>query len=97
MNIFLEYRSYLADNPKGYWFKRKLYGWGWTPARKEGWVATIFYLLFIVGVVSAAEMKLITETLGIGLFVFSTLAFITLCWRTGEPPKWQWGAPSSDS
>jgi hypothetical protein len=33
MKLFKEYTDYLKDNPQGYWFKRKLYGWGWTPAR----------------------------------------------------------------
>jgi hypothetical protein len=27
MNIFKEYYNYLQDNPEGYWFKRKLFGW----------------------------------------------------------------------
>lgn len=26
MNYFKKYKEYLKDNPKGYWFKRKLYG-----------------------------------------------------------------------
>ena len=27
-----EYIAYLKDNPQGYWFKARLYGWGWAPA-----------------------------------------------------------------
>lgn len=97
MKMFTNYREYLADNPKGYWFKRKVYGWGWTPAKKEGWFATVAYLLIIIGAVSAAELRLISETTGIGLFIISTILFVVLCWRTGEPPKWQWGVPPSGS
>jgi hypothetical protein len=26
-----EYKKYLKDNPEVYWFKAKLYGWGWFP------------------------------------------------------------------
>ena len=26
-----QYIAYLKDNPQGYWFKAKLYGWGWVP------------------------------------------------------------------
>src|SRR3989344_3809139 len=34
----LNYTEYLRVNPKGYWFKRKLYGWGWVPVRWQGWL-----------------------------------------------------------
>ena len=44
-----EYVSYLKDNPNGYWFKRKLYGWGWTPATWQGWFAIGVYVLLILG------------------------------------------------
>ena len=27
MALFKKYLDYVNDNPKGYWFKRKLYGW----------------------------------------------------------------------
>lgn len=30
-HMFKNYLDYIRDNPHGYWFKRKLYGWGWTP------------------------------------------------------------------
>lgn len=44
MNIFQQYFRYLKDNPEGYWFKRKLYGWGWTPATWQGWVTLVAFL-----------------------------------------------------
>lgn len=43
-----EYIRYLKDNTKGYWFKASLYGWGWTPAKKEGWIALLVYLLVMI-------------------------------------------------
>ena len=39
-----EYIRYLKDNPKNYWFKRKLYGWGWTPATWQGWLLTFLFI-----------------------------------------------------
>jgi hypothetical protein len=30
--MFKRQLDYLRNNPQRYWFKRKLYGWGWTPA-----------------------------------------------------------------
>ena len=43
-----EYIRYLRDNPEGYWFKARLYGWGWAPAKKEGWILLLVYLLVII-------------------------------------------------
>ena len=33
-----EYIAYLKDNLKRYWFKSKLYGWGWVPVKWQGWL-----------------------------------------------------------
>jgi len=95
MNIFSDYTTYLKDNPKRYWFKRKLYGWGWIPARPPGWIATIGYLLAIASIVYMMERGLVNEELGFGLFGGVTIALILLAWLTGEPPRWQWGLPPS--
>ena len=48
MGIFKDHIDYLKDNPEGYWFKRKLYGWGWTPARWQGWAITLLYMATII-------------------------------------------------
>ena len=32
----INFKEYIRNNPKGYWFKRKLYGWGWFPVKWEG-------------------------------------------------------------
>ena len=31
--MFKNYLDYIRDNPKGYWFKRKPFGYGWTPVK----------------------------------------------------------------
>ncbi len=48
MNIFTKYLNYLNDNPQGLWFKRKLYGWGWTPATWQGWAVIGIFLVSIM-------------------------------------------------
>ncbi len=94
MNIFKNYVDYLKDNPKGYWFKRKLYGWGWTPATKEGWIVTLLYILAIL----AFGLSLGSRTSDSEVFfmfilpvVLLTSAFIRIAYRKGEKPKWTWG------
>ncbi|MEX0910375.1 MAG: hypothetical protein WDZ73_01320 [Candidatus Paceibacterota bacterium] len=36
------------ENNRKIWFKRKLYGWGWYPASREGWLVTVVYMTIIV-------------------------------------------------
>jgi len=96
MNCWKEYIEYLKDNPKGYWFRRKMYGYGWTPAKPAGWITVGIYLLFLVGLI------IYQNTLGafdndefpttfISLVAVATILLIVISWRTGEPLKWQWG------
>ncbi|MEK7639280.1 MAG: hypothetical protein AAB388_03925 [Patescibacteria group bacterium] len=96
MNVFDEYIAYLKDNPEGYWFKRKLYGWGWTPARWQGWAITFVYLVFVFWWVSifAQNAQAADNTLSVLLpIIGATLLFLIITWKTGEAPKWQWGKP----
>ncbi len=98
MDMFGEYRAYLADNPKGYWFRRKIYGYGWTPARSQGWWLTGVYFLFIFGlfVASSSNYALIDPEEFATPIVGATLLYLAIVWKTGEPLKWQWG-PEKDS
>ncbi len=82
MNLFKNYIEYLKDNPEGYWFKRKLYGWGWVPAKWQGWFFMfVFAIFFIFGV---------TET-NVVLTILPVIALIFICYKKGEKPRWQWG------
>ncbi|MFA6236978.1 MAG: VOC family protein [Bacteriovorax sp.] len=77
------------------WFRRKTYGWGWTPITWQGWAVTALFVaipLFI---------KLITKSLDLtkneqNFYVFATLplvlvGLVLVCLRYGEKPRWQWG------
>lgn len=93
MRIIKDYIAYLKDNPKGYWFKAKWFGWGWTPATKEGWFVTLVYIGLVLNVVGAVEKRYYTPddlVLPIG---FLTAIFITICYWKGEKPYWRWGKP----
>ncbi len=96
MNIFKQYIDYIKDNPEGYWFKRKLYGWGWTPATWQGWTVLGLFLLFMGLQTLLLELTAKTDTDGM-LFaanvVLGAIALILVCKITGESPKWQWGIP----
>ncbi|EKD68271.1 MAG: hypothetical protein ACD_48C00001G0003 [uncultured bacterium] len=86
---------------KRYWFKRKLFGWGWQPATWEGWL-----VLFGFVAISFANFFFrytdridVSETLAYR-FAFDTFVLVIIlmiiCLRTGEKPRWQWGKRIED-
>ena len=84
-----------------YWFKRKLFGWGWQPATWEGWLAFIGYTFLVIGNFFFRYADRIEEHDAIAYrFVFDTvlltIALILICVRTGEKPRWQWGKRIED-
>ncbi len=90
--MFKKYTDYLKDNPNHYWFKRKLYGWGWTPATWQGWLVTLVYVLLIGASTFILQGKTTTDTVVfIITFVVLLGAFVFVAYKTGEKPCWQWG------
>ena len=97
-----EYLNYIKDNPQGYWFKAKLYGWGWTPAKWQGWVVILIYVILILTLVILREDTIPGNpdsgsnflVLGLPVIVLTAL-FIFIAYKRGEKPKWQWGLPDS--
>lgn len=88
------YVPYANDNPEHLWFKRKLYGWGWTPVTWQGWLVTALY----VGLLVLASMTIDGDSPIREIFftfilpaLFLTIAFIRIANKKGERPKWQWG------
>lgn len=94
MNFFKKYTDYLKDNPKKYWFKCKLFGWGWTPATWQGWLLTLVYLFIIIGLSLSVDEnssdKEVYLVVLLPVFIL-TIAFIRLAHKKGEPLRWQWG------
>lgn len=88
------YIPYAQDNPKHFWFKRKLYGWGWTPVTWQGWLTTFGY----IGLVAAFALTIdqdsppqeIAFTFALPV-VLLTATFIRIAYKKGESPRWQWG------
>lgn len=88
------YVPYAQNNPKHLWFKRKIYGWGWTPVTWQGWLATVLYVALLVAFALTIDDNSPTREV---MFTFVlpavllTVAFIRLAYAKGEKPKWQWG------
>jgi hypothetical protein len=70
------------------WFRRKLFGWGWTPVSVEGWLSLGVYLLVVLGFHAVRNASPTLSFLGIAA---ATGGLVALCLFKGEPPTWQWG------
>lgn len=92
-----EYIAYLKDNPEKLWFKRKLYGWGWTPATWQGWGVIATFIIFTVAnfyrIDSLSHSGSDTLIKFLPQLVVSALILSYICWKKGESPRWQWGIP----
>ncbi|MDE1918014.1 MAG: hypothetical protein KGH96_18210 [Sphingomonadales bacterium] len=70
------------------WFRRRRFGWGWSPATKEGWAVLLAYLLVILACKSALSHH--GPALPVAVVV-ATLGLIAICYARGEAPGWRWG------
>lgn len=93
-----QYINYTKDNPSGYWFKAKLYGWGWTPVKWQGWLVILVYVALIISLVLMREESIPgnpdsgSNFLVFGLpIILLTALLIFICYKKGEKPRWQWG------
>ncbi|PIR75110.1 MAG: hypothetical protein CO030_02415 [Candidatus Magasanikbacteria bacterium CG_4_9_14_0_2_um_filter_42_11] len=84
-----------------YWFKRKLFGWGWQPATWEGWLVLVAYIVIALGNLFFRYAGSVSEDAqSIYRFLFDTIILtiilILITVRTGEKPRWQWGKRIED-
>ena len=86
----------MTNDPRGYWFKAKLYGWGWTPVTWQGWVVLLVYVVALGGLSFTIDKTAPTNHVlwtFIALVALLTVCLIAICYKTGERPRWQWGPP----
>lgn len=77
------------------WFKRKKYGWGWTPVTWQGWATLILYIILMVWIFNIFPLseKIISKEnfLPLALWFDTTVILVWISYKKGESPKWQWG------
>jgi uncharacterized membrane protein YhaH (DUF805 family) len=95
-----EHLHYLKNNPQNYWFKAKLYGWGWYPATWQGWLVLAIYITIVflatltIDNRAPVDKAVLTFILPV---ILLTAVLIYICYKTGEKPRWQWGPPDEDT
>ncbi len=95
MTFLEKYKEYFKNNPNGYWFKKKLYGWGWVPVKWQGWLVLAIYVALLVcsfvGIDAVQDSSSDTLINFAPRFVVLSLVLIWICYKKGEKPGWQWG------
>lgn len=108
MRVFFCYtilmKEALPENLKSsrLWFKRKTYGWGWTPATWQGWfIVLLFIAIFFLNAwklsvedIAGAEPSRGAFLLFFARQLFAVILLIVICYKKGEKPRWQWGTSS---
>lgn len=82
--------EYMKDNPKDYWFKMKLYGWGWVPVKWQGWLVVLIAISIFVASIYVGKTEDAPGAMLIGFVLMLAIIFAFGYWK-GEKPKWCWG------
>ena len=87
-----KYPAYIKDNPKGYWFKAKMYGWGWTPVKWQGWLVVAVSIVIVAIGMQIGEADDAPGVVLISILLAIAIIFTFGYWK-GEKPGWRWGSP----
>ena len=93
-----EYLDYFKNNPEKYWFKKKLFGWGWVPVKWQGWAIIAVFIAFLIwNGVGLGETPTDSDVTWFFVKTFTAvLILLAICYKTGEKPSWQWGLFKKD-
>lgn len=85
---------------KKLWFRRKLYGWGWTPTTWQGWLVIGIYIIALIKISDFVEVNSLSQNdalknVSIPVIIITSLLII-ICYSKGEKPRWQWGKDLGD-
>ena len=84
-----------------YWFKRRRFGYGWTPVTREGWLTLILYLgAILAGAIVLGAFTVTppgwTIAVYLAIVLVLTLAVFAITFKKGPTPKWRWGRHEGD-
>lgn len=85
-----------------YWFKRKRYGWGFTPATWQGWAVVAGYVIVVIALVPAfldAPEAVAAKEAGffVMLVTAATACLLLISFSKGPRPRWRWGRKPGDN
>jgi len=90
-----EYIQYIKNNPEGYWFRQKLYGWGWIPVKWQGWLIVAIAVAIIIICIDIGDTDDAPGMALLGMLLATAILF-AFGYRKGEKPCWRWGRPKEE-
>ena len=91
------------SNPNNYWFKRKRYGWGFTPVTWQGWLVIVDFIILAIGgaillMPGGAQQTSSSEILRFaGYLTVLTGIVLYISLARGPKPRWRWGKKPDDN
>ena len=85
---------------KKYLFKRRRYGWGWTPVTWQGWAVVCVTLGLILGgafLLPRNNPTALDLELYLGMTFLLVVFMILIAGKTSPKPKWRWGKKDTDN
>ena len=83
------------------WFKRRRYGYGWTPVMWQGWLTIVGFLLVVfVGLLfipANSRTPVIDILIYLAVVGLDILGLIYVAMKKGPSPKWRWGKKHTDN
>ena len=101
--FFLCYNTNMTNDKKQtYWFKRRRYGYGWTPVTWQGWLAVVVFLAIVLSsasILEAAERNTYSSDMLLyyALIAVAVLLLLAISFIKGPSPKWRWGSKTTDN
>lgn len=90
-----------TNKERDYWFKRRRYGWGWTPVKWQGWLTVLVFLAIILFISQQVSTKSSATDEDPTRFMFSILGVVLGTYMisrlTGPSPRWRWGKRPKDN
>lgn len=82
---------------KNLWFKRRRYGWGWTPVVWQGWLNVVVYLFILIPsnlyFMNGSKKGIL---IFLGILILATLILLLVSFWKGPTPKWRFGKREDD-
>ncbi len=93
----------MKKQPKpDYWFKRRRYGYGWTPVTWQGGVVIlVFVAVILLGSLTLKDTPENTFSTELGIYLLTVLiatgVLVQITLKKGPKPKWRWGVSKDDN
>ncbi len=86
---------------KNYWFRRRKYGYGLSPAGWRGWLVTVGFVALVMANAYRLDAASHSASDTIRPFLIETavlcVVFVAIVFLKGERPlRWQWGKKEKD-